>query len=121
MLLMNLLGIRKASFYFIGGVLLWWFILQSGIHATTAGILAALMVPTRFYANKVWFQRKMKNVVDNFEEVNQPNSTILESGEQHALAVEAEVIAKKTTTPIICWVTRLINPSVLSYYRYLLF
>jgi NhaA family Na+:H+ antiporter len=110
MLLMNLLGIRKASFYFIGGVLLWWFILQSGIHATTAGILAALMVPTRPYANKVWFQRKMKNVVDNFEEVNQPNSTILESGEQHALAVEAEDIAKKTTTPIIRWGNSLDKP-----------
>jgi NhaA family Na+:H+ antiporter len=58
MLLMNLLGIRMASFYFNGGVLLWWFILQSGIHATTAGILAALMVPTRPYTNKVGFNIK---------------------------------------------------------------
>lgn len=103
MFLMNLLGIRMASFYLIGGVILWWFVLQSGIHATTAGILAALMVPTKPYVQKQWFHRKMKNIVEDFEKQNKPDTSILESSAQHDLAVQAEDIANKTTTPIIRW------------------
>jgi NhaA family Na+:H+ antiporter len=110
MFLMNLLGIRIASFYLIGGVILWWLILQSGVHATTAGILAALMVPTHPYANKRWFLGKMQNVVKSFRKADKPHATILESGEQHALAIEAEEIAKNTTTPIIRWGNALRNP-----------
>lgn len=110
MFLMNLLGIRMASFYLIGGVILWWFVLQSGIHATTAGILAALMVPTRPYAQKQWFHRKMKNIVEDFRKANKTQTTILESRKQHDLAVQAEEIAKKTTTPIIRWGNSLDKP-----------
>lgn len=110
MFLINLLGIRKPTFYLMGGVILWWFILESGIHATTAGILAAMMVPTRPYANKIWFHRKMQHVVKSFGEVDKPDSTILESGVQHELAVEAEEIAKKTTIPIIRWGNSLNKP-----------
>jgi NhaA family Na+:H+ antiporter len=110
MFLMNLLGIRMASFYLIGGVILWCFILQSGIHATTAGILAALMVPTKPYAQKQWFHRKMKHIVKDFGDANKPQATILQSSEQHNIAVQAEDIAKKMTTPIIRWGNSLDKP-----------
>ncbi|MGJ8693968.1 MAG: Na+/H+ antiporter NhaA [Thalassotalea sp.] len=103
MFMLNQLGIRKPIFYFTCGVLLWWFILQSGVHATTAGLLAAMMVPTRPYANKVWFRRKMQNVIEDFKEMDKSNAPIIENVEQHALAVKAEDIAKSTTTPILRW------------------
>lgn len=103
MFLINLLGIRKPIFYLTGGVFLWWFILQSGVHATTAGLLAAMMVPTRPYANKVWFRHKMQNIIENFQEVDKPNTPILENETQHALAVKAEDIAKQTTAPVLRW------------------
>ena len=103
MLLINLVGIRKPFFYLTGGVFLWWFILQSGVHATTAGLLAAMMVPTRPYANKTWFRRKMQNIVEDFQKADTPYTPILENEQQHALAVRAEDIAKQTTAPILRW------------------
>jgi len=103
MLLMNLLGIRKPIFYLAGGVLLWWFILQSGVHATTAGILAAMMIPTHPHANKIWFRKKMESVVENFQEMKDPHKPIIENQDQHALAVKAEDIAKLSTAPILRW------------------
>jgi Na+:H+ antiporter, NhaA family len=42
---MNLFGVRRLAPYLIGGALLWYAMLASGIHATIAGILAALTVP----------------------------------------------------------------------------
>jgi Na+:H+ antiporter, NhaA family len=42
---MNLFGVRKLAPYLIGFALLWYAMLASGIHATIAGVLAALAVP----------------------------------------------------------------------------
>jgi len=41
----NLLNIQRPAVYVVLGVLLWFFVLQSGIHATIAGVLAAAFVP----------------------------------------------------------------------------
>lgn len=42
---MNLFGVRRLAPYLIGFGLLWLAMLDSGIHATVAGVLAALTVP----------------------------------------------------------------------------
>jgi len=41
----NLLNIQRPAVYVVLAVLLWFFVLQSGIHATIAGVLAAAFVP----------------------------------------------------------------------------
>jgi NhaA family Na+:H+ antiporter len=43
---MNWFGVKRLFFYIIPGVFLWYFIHHSGIHATIAGVLLALTVPT---------------------------------------------------------------------------
>lgn len=45
LLLMNRLGINRLSFYLILGVVMWYFMLKSGIHATIAGVLLAFAIP----------------------------------------------------------------------------
>jgi NhaA family Na+:H+ antiporter len=44
--LFNRLGIKNLAFYIIPGVLIWYFIHHSGVHATIAGVLTALTLPT---------------------------------------------------------------------------
>lgn len=43
---MNRLGVKKLYFYIIPGIFLWYFVHHSGIHATIAGVLLALTIPT---------------------------------------------------------------------------
>lgn len=43
---MNIAGIKKLAFYIIPGLFLWYFVHHSGIHATIAGVLLALTIPT---------------------------------------------------------------------------
>ena len=45
--LCNLAGVRSLGAYGLIGVLLWAFTLQSGLHATVAGVMLALAVPLR--------------------------------------------------------------------------
>jgi Na+:H+ antiporter, NhaA family len=42
----NLLGFKNLLFYLVPGVFMWYFIHHSGIHATIAGVLTALTLPT---------------------------------------------------------------------------
>jgi NhaA family Na+:H+ antiporter len=45
MLLLNVSGLKNKWFYLAAGLLLWYFIHHSGIHATIAGVLTALCIP----------------------------------------------------------------------------
>jgi NhaA family Na+:H+ antiporter len=42
---LNKMNVTHYSFYIIGGIALWYFILQSGIHPTIAGVLFAITIP----------------------------------------------------------------------------
>jgi NhaA family Na+:H+ antiporter len=50
---LNALGVRHLGLYLPLGAVLWYFLLQSGIHATLAGVLLALAIPTRSGSREV--------------------------------------------------------------------
>lgn len=45
LLLLNKLKVNNLIPYLIGGAIMWYFMLQSGVHATLAGILLAFVIP----------------------------------------------------------------------------
>jgi Na+:H+ antiporter, NhaA family len=47
MFAMNRAGVKHPAWYFAAFVLLWYFELLSGVHATVAGVLAAMAVPLK--------------------------------------------------------------------------
>jgi Na+:H+ antiporter, NhaA family len=46
LILFNRLGVKKLVFYLVPGIFLWYFVHHSGVHATIAGVLLALTIPT---------------------------------------------------------------------------
>lgn len=46
LIILNRTGIKNLAFYIIPGIFLWYFVHHSGIHATIAGVLLALTIPT---------------------------------------------------------------------------
>jgi NhaA family Na+:H+ antiporter len=48
-LLLNRLGVKRLSVYMTVGILLWWAVHASGVHATLAGVLLALAIPSRSF------------------------------------------------------------------------
>ncbi len=110
MFLFNLLGMRKPVCYAIGGLALWWFVHQSGVHATTAGILAAMTVPARPYADTGWFSKRLTRLLRRFERLNRPEKSILEQSRQHDLVEEVHQVAVMATTPLQHWGSILDRP-----------
>eukprot|EP01029_Cantina_marsupialis_P006291 TRINITY_DN168957_c0_g1_i1.p1 TRINITY_DN168957_c0_g1~~TRINITY_DN168957_c0_g1_i1.p1 ORF type:complete len:449 (+),score=81.05 TRINITY_DN168957_c0_g1_i1:37-1383(+) len=47
MIALNRFGIHMILPYFIVGLFMWFFMLESGVHATIAGVLAALAIPSK--------------------------------------------------------------------------
>lgn len=77
LLLFNVIGIRKTLPYFIVAVLLWYAMLESGVHATLAGILGALTVPATPKYNPERFAEHVGELMKRFKSSHQPGQSIM--------------------------------------------
>ncbi len=62
----NRFGIHAVLPYFIVGVLMWFFMLESGVHATIAGVVAALAIPSKPKQTPVTFAEDTKDLLDEY-------------------------------------------------------
>lgn len=61
---LNRQGVGRAWPYALGSVVLWYCVLYSGIHATIAGVVAALAIPTRAKGGTnpaEWLEHRLEN------------------------------------------------------------
>ena len=49
---LNRMNVTRLALYVVLGLLLWYFVLRSGVHATLAGVALAMLVPMRLERNK---------------------------------------------------------------------
>jgi NhaA family Na+:H+ antiporter len=73
LLLFNRAGIHAILPYFIVGIFMWFFMLESGIHATIAGVLAAFTIPSRPKLTPTSFTNSTRNLLDEYD--NYPVAT----------------------------------------------
>jgi NhaA family Na+:H+ antiporter len=94
----NLAGIRRAIPYFAVAVLLWYALLQSGVHATLAGVLGAFTVPARPKYDPAAFSAHVKKTIARFDESFRPGTDILTNDELRAVvqALDNGVVAVQT-------------------------
>ena len=73
MILFNRFGIHAILPYFIMGLFLWFFMLESGVHATIAGVIAAMSIPSRPKLTPISFTNSTRNLLDEYD--NYPVAT----------------------------------------------
>ncbi len=117
LLLGNYLGVRRTLFYAvigIGGV--WLAFLMSGIHATIAGVLAALTIPARRYIDENKFVDSLNEAVERFKAIPPNDKTLLET-EQYEAVQEIGNLSRQAAPPLqrlehvlVPWVAFLVMP-----------
>ncbi|QTA89979.1 Na+/H+ antiporter NhaA [Desulfonema magnum] len=61
----NLMWVRWVPFYIVLGISTWLCMMGSGIHATVAGVVVAMLVPARSKYNTARFVKKARGIIDN--------------------------------------------------------
>jgi NhaA family Na+:H+ antiporter len=67
MIAFNRFGIRAILPYFILGLFMWFFMLESGVHATIAGVIAAMTIPSKPKRAPKDFVEYNKSLLDEYK------------------------------------------------------
>ena len=99
LLFLNLGGVRRSLPYAFVGILLWVFMLASGIHATIAGIVIAFVIPIRPKFEPDLFISRMKDTTDKMVEAVADNPDIIHNNRFRSLVSSLEDGVKLVQAP----------------------
>lgn len=100
LLTFNFAGIRKVIPYFVVAVLLWYALLQSGVHATLAGVLGAFTVPARSKYDPSLFADLVNQQIDRFIASRQQDDSVMTNEKLHSVVQNLEESVLGVQTPL---------------------
>lgn len=102
MVIGNILKNRSKAFYVIIGLVLWFTMLNSGIHATIAGVIVAFCVPATLRKGTGHYLERIRENVSKFPVIDideQHNTIVLTNQDIHTLK-SIESAADKMISPL---------------------
>ncbi len=90
-------GITSLLFYTPVAIAVWFFFLESGVHATIAGVILGLMTPVRATYSDETFRQKAVAVLDRWD-INRASPNAEARLDQDALELAA--VAKSSVSPL---------------------
>jgi Na+:H+ antiporter, NhaA family len=99
LVLANRMGVRRPVVYGVIGIFVWLAVLKSGVHATIAGVLLAMTIPTRTAINSSEFLRQTRRLSDEFENMGVSDEDILGVDDQESVVQALETSCERAQAP----------------------
>lgn len=98
----NILKVRSKRYYVFIGLVLWYTMLNSGIHATIAGVIVAFCIPATLRKSTGYYLERIRKNVSKFPIINidDRNNTIVLTNEQIHTLKSFESAADKMISPL---------------------
>lgn len=100
LIMFNLSGVRKSLPYIIIGLFLWYALLQSGIHATLAGILTAFTIPAIPRYKPERFSASVKELMQRFDASHEQGKSIMTNDKLRAVVQTLENGVRSVEAPL---------------------
>lgn len=97
---LNYAGIRNAIPYFIIAVMLWYAMLQSGVHATLAGVIGAFTVPARSKYDPKLFADMVNQHIDKFIANRKQQDSLMTNNQLYSIVQNLEESVRGVQTPL---------------------
>lgn len=108
----NYASVRQPLFYIIVGVVTWWMMLQSGVHATVAGVAIAFTVPARPKLALGKLLDTAKSTISSIQKETK-KVDVLGSKQDHNHVLEVRDLAEHAGAPLRRWEDTLALPVAL--------